>query len=85
MRASQGDGWPSAANNSAIVKHMPYHPAGPWLDHTNYGQVDDLTINIFVFHDKYFVSSVLPIVSMESLLFVSYYSLLCTCNKSTDI
>lgn len=49
VRASQGDGWPSAANNSAIVKHTPYHPAGPWLDHTNYGQVDDFTINILCF------------------------------------
>lgn len=44
-RTSQGE-VPSAANNSAIVKPPYQQTSKPWLDHTNYGQVDDFTINI---------------------------------------
>lgn len=45
--ASQGEARSSAANNSAIVKHPPYHHLGPWIHHTNYGQVDDFMIIYF--------------------------------------
>lgn len=48
--ASQGDYGPSAANNSCYCETPVLSPAnddsGPWLDHMNYGQVDDFTINI---------------------------------------